>query len=113
MTNLPTQQLAYHTVRRSLADELGVDPGKNLRHLYAQILADRLQLTAHPFVAVPPVPRPPPADIPDFVGRVEELAQLDGLLENRPSASTIVSVIVDTAGTGKTALAAHLVAKRR
>lgn len=39
---------AYHRARRLLRDELGIEPGRRLRHLHAKILAADPALDAHP-----------------------------------------------------------------
>jgi tetratricopeptide (TPR) repeat protein/transcriptional regulator with XRE-family HTH domain len=55
------------------------------------------------------VPRQLPAAAPYFVGRVDELKALTGLVDEpvRPGGSVTVAVISGTAGVGKTALAMH------
>jgi DNA-binding SARP family transcriptional activator/transcriptional regulator with XRE-family HTH domain len=61
-----------------------------------------------------PVPRLLPPDIADFVGRDAQLAELDGLLPDRPVA-VVITAVLGMAGVGKTALAvrwAHRVADR-
>jgi Bacterial transcriptional activator domain/NB-ARC domain len=92
---------AYHTVRKHLADELGIDPSEELQELYTTILIGRPQPTL-----MPPVPRQLPLDVPAFTGRTGELARLDALLAGH-AAATVVGVITGTAGIGKTALAVH------
>jgi hypothetical protein len=55
------------------------------------------------------VPRQLPPSAADFVGRKDELRELNGTLARRESAGDAVSIlaIVGTAGVGKTALAVH------
>ena len=107
---------AYRHARRVLIDELGVEPGLELRELHQQIL------TADPVLAVaasrwtgadgrgPAVPRQLPGAVADFTGRATELAALDRLLdrvgETTPT-TIVISAIAGTAGVGKTALAVH------
>ncbi|WP_244162585.1 AfsR/SARP family transcriptional regulator [Amycolatopsis regifaucium] len=93
----------YARLRSILAEELGVEPGAELRRLHAGLLAaDVPGETAAP---VSPVPRQLPFDVTGFTGRETELARLDGFLdEDRP---TRIVVIEGTAGVGKTALAVH------
>ncbi|MEU0564462.1 BTAD domain-containing putative transcriptional regulator [Nonomuraea sp. NPDC005983] len=81
---------AYATVRTRLVDELGVEPGAELRGAYETILADDVP---------PPAPRQLPPDLPDFTGRAAELA---ALAEPFP-----VAVISGLPGAGKSALALH------
>jgi DNA-binding SARP family transcriptional activator len=117
----------YEQARNRIADELGVDPGTELRQLYHQILnsdddqpgiplapADR-----GPVLPPAPVPAQLPADIPDFTGRSEQVGQLRELLtgaggEDSPGAVRVV-LVVGSGGLGKSALAvhaAHLLASR-
>ncbi len=122
---------AYRHARRVLVDELGAEPGVELRELHQQIL------TTGPVLASPEpgrlspggprpagtrsgpvVPRELPGPVPQFVGRVAELTDLTGMLERasvqRPR-TLVISAIAGMAGVGKTALAmqwAHQVADR-
>jgi tetratricopeptide (TPR) repeat protein/DNA-binding SARP family transcriptional activator len=104
----------YARARAYLADELGLDPGSELRKLHQAILRDEVtvpvSLTSRsepgPFRSV--VPRQLPADVAGFTGRMGDLAQLDGLLRKGDAApSIVISAIGGTAGVGKTALAVH------
>jgi DNA-binding SARP family transcriptional activator len=109
---------AYQQVRRALADELGIDPGAELRQLHERVLAGDSSLTAPPAVpeaARTAAPQQLPAPVRHFTGREEELAVLSGLLGNGGGgpAALVISAIGGTAGVGKTALAvqwAHQVA---
>jgi DNA-binding SARP family transcriptional activator len=109
----------YERARNRIADELGVDPGPELRQLYRQILtADGSQailpvIPAEPGPAPAPAPVPAqlPADIPDFTGRSGQVEQLRELLagaggEDSPGAVRVV-LVVGSGGLGKTALAVH------
>ena len=103
----------YHAVRRTLADELGIEPGLELRRLQKRILdADGDLLLPDPdtsTAAQKSVPRQLPAAAQYFTGRGREL---DDLLTwcNEPSATggpVVISAIDGMAGIGKTALAVH------
>ena len=87
---------AYQDARRVLIDELGTEPGADLRELHQRILtADPALETpeaARPAVRGRPsvVPRELPRGIRDFTGREAELAALSGLLNpeaRRPQAA--------------------------
>jgi tetratricopeptide (TPR) repeat protein len=56
-----------------------------------------------------PTPRELPADLPNFTGRIAELAELDRLLlaadSRKESAAVVISAVSGTAGVGKTTLA--------
>lgn len=108
----------YEQARNKIADELGVDPGAELRLLYHQILnADDEQAAVplalgdpRPAPAPPPVPAQLPADIPDFTGRSGQIGQLHDMLAadggDSPGAVRVV-LVVGSGGLGKTALAVH------
>ncbi|MEV6598729.1 tetratricopeptide repeat protein [Actinoplanes sp. NPDC051346] len=105
----------YRRIRRSLADELGSDPGAALRRLHEQILAADPALAASAGDArasgVAPaavtVPTQLPADVRAFTGRTGELAALDRLLAppDGDEPPLTVAVLSGTAGVGKSALA--------
>ncbi len=98
----------YHDARRHLADELGIDPGAELRERYERIVRADAGLL--------PQPKKPaghrndlPRDIADFTGRQEEMRQLlAGIADGGPEATAVVVAAVDgMAGTGKTTIAVH------
>jgi DNA-binding SARP family transcriptional activator/tetratricopeptide (TPR) repeat protein len=111
----------YSVTRRRLAEQLGVDPGPELRRAHEMVLRGEADLPAprEPAAArdrPQPVPvgvdQPAPAQLPwdvvGFCGRTPEIAALDAVLpahEGQPS-STVV-VVSGMAGVGKTALAVH------
>ncbi|WP_434445199.1 BTAD domain-containing putative transcriptional regulator [Lentzea sp. E54] len=82
----------YETVRRRLADELGVDPSKPLREAHQRILVGSEEERAEG-------PRQLPAPQPFFTGRADELAALGS------SGTVVITAIGGTGGIGKTALA--------
>jgi DNA-binding SARP family transcriptional activator/tetratricopeptide (TPR) repeat protein len=122
----------YDSTRRTLAHELGIDPGPDLTRLHASVLADDPSLAAPAPAAVavpqpvpevtparevtvspPPsggrVPRQLPAGVGHFTGRAPELKALDELLDRptRSAGAVAVTAVRGMAGIGKTALAVH------
>jgi tetratricopeptide (TPR) repeat protein len=112
---------AYQRARGSVVEQLGTEPGAELRELHQRVL------TADPTLAAPPArptasqvvrPQELPASVAGFLGREEELAALSGLLDwsaERTPPAIVISAIGGTAGVGKTTLAvqwAHRVAER-
>ncbi|GIG60720.1 SARP family transcriptional regulator [Longispora fulva] len=93
--------------RRLLADEHGLDPGQEFTDLERAILADdpALRPVPGPVATRPAGPAQLPSDVPDFVGRAEELARLDELFDG--AGAVVISTIEGTGGVGKTALALH------
>lgn len=115
---------AYRHAHDILQNELGTEPGSELRLLQRAILNRSPDLSLSPSQITPseaagyaPVtPRELPVDVAGFTGRDDALDALDALMTDQvhnSSASVVVAAIVGTAGVGKTALAlrwAHRVA---
>lgn len=110
----------YAATRARLIEELGAEPGTDLRALHQTILRGdhprRAQPPPPPPIAARPVPAQLPADVHAFTGRNDELAVLDRLLtagDEHGSATAagcapvVISAISGTPGVGKTALAIH------
>jgi DNA-binding SARP family transcriptional activator/tetratricopeptide (TPR) repeat protein len=100
----------YQAVRSRLADELGIEPGPELRDAHRQVL--RPAAPPPPAApAAPPVVRPAqlPPDLPTFTGRRAELALVGTALppEGRHPNAVVISAIGGMAGIGKTTLAVH------
>jgi DNA-binding SARP family transcriptional activator/tetratricopeptide (TPR) repeat protein len=106
----------YAASARRLADELGADPGPELRQAHQEALE------ATRGAGIPPdrrprarsgagyvVPAQLPCDVYGFAGRADQLAALDELLKRSVEQPTAVavSVLSGAAGVGKTALAVH------
>lgn len=89
----------YEQGRRVLVEELGVDPGPELRQLHERVLRQDpgLVVEAAALRARRRLPNPPTA----FVGREREIAQIAGLVRG----STRLVTITGPGGTGKTRLA--------
>jgi DNA-binding SARP family transcriptional activator/tetratricopeptide (TPR) repeat protein len=104
----------YQTARRALVDEIGLEPGPELRAIEQQVLAGEPVDLGGPAAGIP-VPAQLPANIRGFVGRDEELAALDRLVDVDDADSMVITALSGTAGVGKTALAvrwAHRVRDR-
>jgi DNA-binding SARP family transcriptional activator len=106
---------AYRRLWRTWTDQLGIEPSQELHELHQRILADDHGLAAVA-VAAPPetgparvTPRQLPPAVRQFVGRADELRQLDNLVEAAANTggTVVISAIDGTAGIGKTALALH------
>jgi DNA-binding SARP family transcriptional activator len=112
----------FTATRARLAEELGADPGQELRLVHEALLRGEIRPVAPP--APEPVPPPArrvpaqlPADVYAFTGREQELSTLDDLLPEAEDTSTavVLSAVSGTAGVGKTSLAlrwAHRVRDR-
>jgi DNA-binding SARP family transcriptional activator/Tfp pilus assembly protein PilF len=112
---------AFRKAARYLREELGVDPSTELQELHQRILANdqslgspvkAAHLTAE--AGVEPAgrlaaPAQLPYAIPHFVGRTNELRQLDALLGAGGSGGggLVIAVVTGTAGVGKTSMAVH------
>ncbi|KOX11921.1 hypothetical protein ADK67_48175 [Saccharothrix sp. NRRL B-16348] len=95
----------FQVVRRRLADELGTDPGPQLRELQQHLLQGEPVVVSAPRTSTP-TPRQLPILPRLFVGRVDELARVDKVLGGDRGESAVLAV-VGAAGTGKTTLALH------
>jgi DNA-binding SARP family transcriptional activator len=120
---------AYQRARNALVEELGAEPGAELRGMQHRVLtgeadagkqtrppaptsAGVLQpgVSSDPGSKRPAVPRQLPAPVRSFTGRAAELVQLGRLLDDaspEPPGPVLISAIDGTAGVGKTALAVH------
>jgi DNA-binding SARP family transcriptional activator/tetratricopeptide (TPR) repeat protein len=99
---------AYRTLADRLSDELGIDPSPRLRRLHEAVLGGHeVPLTADRTDAAV-VPAQLPHDVAGFVGCIDDLAVLDGMLsDGQAGRVAVISTIAGTAGVGKTALALH------
>ncbi|QKW05092.1 winged helix-turn-helix domain-containing protein [Streptomyces sp. NA04227] len=112
---------AFTRLRRTLVEELAIEPGRPLQELHARILSgdagllvpepaavpaqrvrEVLRATARAQPAEPPVDDLPPVDAL-FTGRSTELDRLCALLVSDPVGGCVT--VTGTAGSGKTALA--------
>lgn len=106
----------YGQARRTLIDELGIEPGERLQQLEHAILnADSaLQLPSKPVEVVPasrPAPNLLPTDIADFTGRLEQIGRIRQRLApadgEKIRGAVPVVVITGKGGIGKTSLVVH------
>jgi DNA-binding SARP family transcriptional activator/Tfp pilus assembly protein PilF len=98
-------------VRARLAEDLGVEPGDELRAAQLLVLRQEPRPGAEAEAGPPAnaiVPGQLLADVATFTGRADALHRLDGLLggDAGPRGPAVVA-IAGTAGVGKTALAMH------
>ncbi|UJW29722.1 transcriptional regulator [Saccharothrix sp. AJ9571] len=97
---------AYREVRCRLAEEVGVDPGAEVRAVYRAVVGESPQPVAAP---LPVAPRQLPAVVASFFGREVEAGQIRELLEPAPDRISVPIVTVcGPPGAGKTALAARV-----
>ena len=105
----------YAAYRTRLIEELGAEPGPQLRRLHEAVLrgtvshSRRAPETLATEADRPVPPRQLPAGVRHFVGRLREQQTLSGLLDEAAAGNSavVISVISGTAGVGKTALAIH------
>lgn len=99
----------YHEVRDRLVEELGIDPGPELRAAHAALLRDDSDVTVASARSrpAPRVPRQLPAQPHGFTGRSTQVSTLDDLVPASTSGAVTIVAISGTAGVGKTALAVH------
>ncbi|GAA2525335.1 AfsR/SARP family transcriptional regulator [Winogradskya humida] len=114
----------YRSGRRTMIDELGLEPNSWLRELEYGILNSDVTLRVprsappgpDPVVVRPPAPsaRPPalkmlPTDIGDFTGRAGYVHAVEQTFRGHPGRTAVpVVVVVGKPGVGKTTLAVHV-----
>lgn len=118
---VPEALQLFESTRTRLAEELGIDPGTELKDLHIRVLRDDPALRPSPATKVhasaapraqTPIPAQLPTDIATFTGRDENLTVLDRLW-NSGSRTCVLSAITGIGGVGKTALAVRWSHKRR
>ena len=101
----------YETCRRVLAEELGVEPSLTTRELYEQIRAGKLKAKEERLASIPSAPiYNLPVYLSSFLGREQELINLDGLITN-PQCRCLS--LVGPGGIGKTRLALEAAQRHR
>jgi WD40 repeat protein/DNA-binding SARP family transcriptional activator len=98
---------AYRAAHRTLAAEIGAEPGSELRRLQEQILAHDPALDARP---APELPRQLEGGSP-LIGRDRELRWLRKRWAEAEEGRTRVALVSGSPGIGKTRLAAELAAE--
>jgi DNA-binding SARP family transcriptional activator/tetratricopeptide (TPR) repeat protein len=105
----------FADTRRTLAGELGIDPGPELQELHQRILeadpdlAPATAETSHPS-ARRSLPRPAqlPADVSDFTGREDVVSKLKKAITGNGASTVVVSAVDGIGGVGKTTVAVHV-----
>jgi predicted ATPase/DNA-binding SARP family transcriptional activator len=92
----------YQRARRTLVEELGIEPGESLRKLERAILEQDPALNVHPAATARRIPTPPTP----LLGRERELEALADIVRNR---STRLLTLTGIGGIGKTRLGLELV----
>ncbi|WP_238992457.1 BTAD domain-containing putative transcriptional regulator [Jiangella ureilytica] len=93
---------AYHTVRRLTADQLGVEPGAELRRIQAAILRHDPELEPRP-TAARRIAGNLPSALTSFVGRRRDVVAIRGLLRTRR-----LVTLAGVGGAGKSRLAVEV-----
>jgi DNA-binding SARP family transcriptional activator len=105
----------YRETRRTMIDELGIEPSERLQQLErAMLVSDpALDPPSGPAAIQPPRQRVPnllPADIADFTGRENQVAQIERHLVGAGEQNRLavpVAAVIGKGGIGKTTLAVH------
>lgn len=104
----------YQRIRSTLVEELGLDPAAELQRLHQLMLEADPELDLPEGGARAAYVRPPtvtpaqlPPEIPDFVGRRQELEQVDRILADGLGQGLRVVNVVGRPGIGKSTFAVH------
>ena len=106
----------YRQARRTMIDELGIEPGERLQQLeHAILTSDPALDPPAELIRIQPakqqIPSLLPTDIADFTGRAEQIEQIDQRLIRAagqgPALPVPVVVITGQGGVGKTSTAVH------
>ncbi|MCW2902040.1 MAG: hypothetical protein JWO67_4305 [Streptosporangiaceae bacterium] len=106
----------YQDGRRFLVEELGLEPGPELREVQRQVLlATYPRQVAHIPAPEGCEPSPLPPDVPDFTGRRAQAAGVIEAIATDPHTSEAVPTVAITGcgGVGKTTLAVHVAHRLR
>lgn len=105
----------FESLRRQLADELGIDPGSLVRERHQAILRGLPPRVQPGPATVPapadrdrPVPTQLPADVYGFTGRTQEIEHLTALLDHGlAQPAVVIAMLLGRPGVGKSSLAVH------
>ena len=99
----------FDDIRGRLAEELGVQPGPELRAAQLRVLNQKATDDHASPPAGPPAPAQLPPDVRGFAGRTDEMRRLDKIAVGAGDQPTaiVIAAVAGTAGVGKTALAVH------
>ena len=97
----------FHALRRTLRDELGVDPSPELQDLHGRILRQDPALARRPPEQAPAPPAGP------LHGRDDELGRLLAVYETAAAGAAGVAMVLGEAGIGKTRLLQEFAASAR
>jgi tetratricopeptide (TPR) repeat protein len=99
----------FDDLRRRLRDDLGINPGAELRDAQLRVLRGDIGPAVAPGRSGRPKPAQLPADVSGFVGREADLSRLDAMLDRPPAehGPLVITSIDGMPGVGKTALAVH------
>jgi DNA-binding SARP family transcriptional activator/tetratricopeptide (TPR) repeat protein len=99
----------YAEARHQIAEELGVEPGEQLRRVYEAILHGRPNGSAGSVGrSGPAIPVQVPGGPPGFSGRATEVGTVRALLSATGHTRPAVAAISGVGGVGKSALALHV-----
>lgn len=94
---------AYRAVRQTFVDEMGIEPGEQLRRLHQDVLTGHAETAVPQIAASGCVPRMLPARVPYFTGDGGALLALSRALTD--DAGPLLTVITGRGGVGKSTVA--------
>jgi DNA-binding SARP family transcriptional activator/Tfp pilus assembly protein PilF len=97
----------YNAARRTLGEELGIEPGPELRRLHRNLLKPAAEPAAAPTGGPPPAASWLPRRVADFTGRADLVARLLRVAREAGD-DPVIQVLDGMAGSGKTTLAVHV-----